>query len=91
MTDNRKELTGHQWRKVTRPEILRRDHYMCMICGRPLDMNAKPGSRWAPSVDHIVPVSLGGTDHPENLRAAHFGCNSSRQAGRPPNRTSRPW
>lgn len=26
-------------------------------------------------VDHIIPVSLGGTDHPDNLRALHWRVN----------------
>lgn len=38
--------------------------------------------RWhplGPSMDHILPRSLGGTWDPANLRPAHYGCNSSRQ------------
>ncbi|MGH9252819.1 MAG: HNH endonuclease [Acidimicrobiales bacterium] len=33
---------------------------------------------WATTVDHIIPVSEGGTDHPSNLRPACRECNSSR-------------
>lgn len=38
--------------------------------------------RWhplGPSMDHILPRSLGGTWDPANLRPAHYGCNSARQ------------
>jgi hypothetical protein len=55
--------------------------------GPPLDFDASPTSRWAPSVDHITPVSIGGEPFAlENLRAVHFGCNSARGNGtrRPP-------
>lgn len=38
--------------------ILHRDARMCVLCGRP-----------ASEVDHIVPVSLGGTGDPANLRS----------------------
>lgn len=52
------------WRK-TRQRILNRDHHVCQLCG-------KPG---ADSVDHIQPVSRGGTDDDANLQAAHMDCN----------------
>lgn len=45
------------WRK-TRARILKRDRYICQLCG-------KPG---ADSVDHIQPVSRGGTDADANLQ-----------------------
>jgi hypothetical protein len=33
------------------------------------------GAKGAWDVDHLVPRSLGGTDHPNNLRAACIPCN----------------
>ena len=54
----------------------------CAICDQPLDHTADPRSRWAPSADHIVPLSLGGAATSlSNLRAVHYGCNSSRGNG----------
>lgn len=51
-----------------RMEVLRRDKFTCQYCG------AK-----APDViiqvDHITPVSLGGTDDPDNLKTACRDCN----------------
>lgn len=32
------------------------------------------------SLDHVIPVFMGGSDHPGNLRLIHFGCNASRGA-----------
>jgi 5-methylcytosine-specific restriction endonuclease McrA len=32
----------------------------------------------SPTVDHLIPVSEGGTDAPENLRLAHRTCNTKR-------------
>jgi 5-methylcytosine-specific restriction endonuclease McrA len=56
-------------------------HYQgtkCGICGEPIDMELRfPDGRSA-SLDHIVPLSLGGTDAVENLQLAHFGCNASK-------------
>jgi 5-methylcytosine-specific restriction protein A len=55
------------WAK-TRARVLARDRYVCGICGGP----------GADAVDHVVPASLGGTNHPSNLRAAHASCNARR-------------
>ena len=76
---------------------------VCHLCGGELDFNAPPRTRYAPSVDHIVPMStIAGEDtltrrrmgsDPTNLRPAHFGCNSRRGDGRrtPRRKASRRW
>lgn len=57
--------------KRLRFEILRRDNHACRYCG------AK-----APDVelvvDHVVPITLGGTNDPENLTAACQPCNNGK-------------
>lgn len=73
-----------RWRNVIRPAILNRDAGMCWICGE----------GGADSVDHVLPRAQGGTDDPDNLKAAHMGCNNRR--GNEPNTTgpvvpSRKW
>jgi hypothetical protein len=75
---------------------------VCHLCGRALDFDAPSRSRWAPSADHVLPVSaLRGLDprtaqrlasDPEGLRPSHYGCNSRRGAGRSrPQHVSRGW
>ncbi|WP_107984223.1 HNH endonuclease signature motif containing protein [Rhodococcus sp. OK519] len=49
--------------------VLHRDGYMCRIRGDRCTGRAA-------EVDHIVPVSRGGTDDPTNLRAACKACNA---------------
>ncbi|MFE7113926.1 HNH endonuclease [Streptomyces sp. NPDC057654] len=51
-----------------RLRILRRDRYVCYLCGSP---NAS-------EVDHIVPVARGGTDDPLNLAAACRPCHTAK-------------
>ena len=62
-----------------------RDAYVCWLCGRP----------GADTVDHLVPLALGGDPYdPLNMRAAHRSCNSRRGVGLPgrqPSGTSRDW
>lgn len=61
-----------------RLEIYERDDWKCKICDEPIDVDAHWNDNLAPSLDHIVPRSLGGSDDPDNLRTAHRSCNSSR-------------
>lgn len=48
------------WERIRR-EVLERDDYRCHVCGR----------QGADTVDHIVPISQGGTDAMSNLGAVH--------------------
>ncbi len=59
--------------KRLRFEILRRDNHTCRYCG------AKAPDV-ALTVDHVVPVSLGGQDVPENLVAASGDCNGGKSS-----------
>lgn len=90
----------YQYRKV-RERVLR-GAQVCHIYGEPLDWDAPPRSRWAPTVDHVVPVSsLRDMDpraarriaiDPSLMRPAHYGCNASRGANRSkPKHVSREW
>lgn len=67
-----RRTSTHAWQTRIRPFVLRRDDYRCHICGL----------SGADQVDHLVPVSMGGTDDPTNLAAAHARCNNQRGASR---------
>jgi hypothetical protein len=62
--------------KRLRYEILRRDNHTCRYCGAS-----------APDVfigvDHVTPVSLGGTNEPSNLVAACRDCNAGKTSSNP--------
>jgi len=55
-------------------EILTRDKFTCLYCGAR-----------APSVclevDHVIPVSKGGTNHPSNLVSSCRDCNQAKRDG----------
>lgn len=55
--------------KRTRFEVLRRDGFTCRYCRN--DSNPL-------TVDHVVPVALGGTDTPDNLVACCRDCNTGK-------------
>lgn len=62
--------------KVDYRMVVERDRGECQLCGTPVDFDAPGRSRWAPSIDHIVPLSRGGEHSYANVQLAHFGCNS---------------
>lgn len=54
--------------KRTRFEVLRRDKHTCQYCG-------EKAPHAILHVDHVIPVTLGGSDKPDNLVAACKDCN----------------
>jgi hypothetical protein len=51
----------------------------CRLCDSPIDKSLRWPHPQAGSVDHIVPVSHGGTDASSNLQLTHLHCNVSRR------------
>ncbi|MGO2411608.1 HNH endonuclease [Glutamicibacter arilaitensis] len=65
--------------KRQRVALYKRDNYTCWLCKNKVDMSADPiRDDSAPSLDHIIPRSQGGSHDPSNLRTACRGCNALR-------------
>ena len=62
-----------------RSDIFERDGWVCQLCFQPIDRGAAGPRSASASIDHIVPISKGGADAPDNVQAAHFGCNSRKK------------
>lgn len=62
--------------KRLRYEIFKRDQHKCRYCG-----NGPPDV--VLTIDHVVPVSLGGSDDPTNLVTACRGCNGGKTSSNP--------
>ena len=54
-------------------EILKRDEHACKYCGR-------TPPKVTLTVDHVIPVTLGGSDDPANLVAACEDCNGGKSS-----------
>lgn len=61
-----------------RHTIYVRDSWSCHLCYGRVDVSVPPMNGRYPTLDHVVPKSLGGSDDPDNLRTAHRWCNSAR-------------
>jgi hypothetical protein len=60
--------------------IHERDNWTCWLCDQPTSRNYSSTDPDAPTLDHLVPRSLGGTNEPNNLATAHALCNATRGA-----------
>jgi 5-methylcytosine-specific restriction endonuclease McrA len=66
---------GSVFYQQLRAQVLSEETH-CGFCGEPVDMTLSYPHRDSPSIDHIVPESLGGSHDRSNVRLAHFGCNA---------------
>ena len=66
---------------VKRHRIYERDGWSCGLCGLETLKRHVAGDPLSPSLDPVVPRSLGGGNEDENLRTAHIKCNAIRGDG----------
>lgn len=59
------------YRAVIYGLLVQRDGPNCGICGKEVEKGQE-------SIDHIIPVNMGGSNEPNNVRLAHRSCNNRR-------------
>lgn len=52
-----------------------RDNWTCHICEQPVDPLLPCNDKQGATVDHVMPLSRGGSDELDNLKLAHWICN----------------
>ena len=57
-------------------QIYKRDKWVCGICDKPINPKLKHPHLHSKTIDHVIPLSKGGADAPDNLQPAHLICNS---------------
>jgi 5-methylcytosine-specific restriction endonuclease McrA len=74
----KKGAPEHPAEVFTRHEIGRRDGWICGICAKPIHRWVLHPDPKSASIDHILPLSKGGTHTRANVRIAHLDCNVAR-------------
>lgn len=88
------DLQGGHWKRrsshygcadydnsITLKSVITRYDGICQICGKPVDLSDIENGhikRNYPTVDHIIPLSKGGTHTWGNIQLAHMACNSGK-------------
>lgn len=72
----KRRRVSHRWKKIR--WLIERDGGFCRLCGLPIDIRKHGNRPDAVSIDHILPVSRGGTNTLDNLQLAHLACNHAR-------------
>jgi len=71
----RVRLRGGSVEHVSRMEVFERDGWICGLCGVDVDRSLKWPDPMSVSLDHVIPVSLGGLHSLANVQCAHLFCN----------------
>jgi len=64
-----------------RIRIHERDRWKCVLCGIPVSRTLEHPHPMSASIDHLVPLSEGGSQEPANLATAHLACNVYKGSG----------
>lgn len=75
------KIRNHSYKPLK--ELYKRDKGICYLCGNKCDYedytykgNTFIAGNYYPSIDHVIPISKGGTDDWNNIKLAHRICNS---------------
>lgn len=66
-------LSGRPWQRI-RWEVMSRDQFTCKYCGVLTGPDAE--------IDHVIPLSKGGTNELDNLVTACRPCNQAKRDGK---------
>ena len=83
--ERRIQNNGMVDKDITLAKLYERDKGICYLCGCECELNDyemennifRVGKTY-PSIDHIIPISKGGTHSWDNIRLAHISCNSKK-------------
>lgn len=71
---------GADAEQIVNAEVFERDGWVCGICSAPVGRLASWPDPLSASLDHILPLSKGGSHTSANVQLAHLGCNVEKGA-----------
>ena len=70
-----REKTNGPYELIRATAVFKRDEWICRLCNQPTESHEKVPHPRAPTIDHIMPISKGGTHTMDNVQCACFECN----------------
>lgn len=67
-----------QGENINRLMVFERDGWICNLCKLPIDSTLRLPDPMAATLDHVIPITLGGEHTYRNIKAAHAQCNFSK-------------
>jgi 5-methylcytosine-specific restriction endonuclease McrA len=71
----RAKKLGLPYERISAEVVIVRDGWICGLCSCEIDREAVWPQPQSASIDHIIPVSRGGSHTYDNVQAAHLVCN----------------
>lgn len=71
----RAKIAGTTTERVDRHLVFERDEYICGICHQPVCRTLRYPDPMSKSLDHIIPISRGGSHTYDNVQCSHLCCN----------------
>jgi hypothetical protein len=72
----RANLNKVKYENINPIKVYESHNWICGICGKKINPKLKCPHPKSASIDHIIPISKGGTHTYDNVQPAHFICNS---------------
>lgn len=69
---------GVEFETVLEHKVYARDRFICKLCDKEVDFGLKWPDLMSRTLDHIIPLSKGGTHTFDNVQLAHYSCNSKK-------------
>jgi 5-methylcytosine-specific restriction endonuclease McrA len=68
---------------IVHVQVFERDNWICHLCCQPIDRRLRGDAWMRATIDHIIPIALGGDHTYENTKAAHWICNMKKGCSMP--------
>jgi hypothetical protein len=78
MNTQRRIRTNEAIQNFKRIDIYERDGWICQLCKKAVNPKLSFPSPACASLDHVIPLSRGGSHQATNVQLAHLRCNTSR-------------
>ena len=91
--EHRLNNNGRIDKDITLERLIKRDNNICYLCGKECNADdykiingAFVVGKYYPSIEHIKPLSKGGTHTWDNIKLSHISCNSKKYNNMPPSK-----